>query len=80
MAARVDRHWLLSGMVGAQARRLIRSRRLDLLVETSGFTRDTAIDIPAAVRGDHGGPVRRSAGATGRQASPAGGGTSQCAV
>ena len=47
MAARVDRHWLLSGMAAPQARRLIRSRRLDLLVETSGFTRDTAIDLLA---------------------------------
>ena len=47
MAAQADHHWLLSGMAMAEARELIRSRRLDVLVETSGFTRDSGIDLLA---------------------------------
>lgn len=47
MAAQADHHWLLSGMAMAEARSLIRSRRLDVLVETSGFTRDSGIDLLA---------------------------------
>jgi len=47
MVTLVDRHWLLSGMAPTQARALIRSRRLDVLVETSGFTRDSGIDLLA---------------------------------
>ncbi|MFM7547744.1 MAG: tetratricopeptide repeat protein [Cyanobacteriota bacterium] len=45
MAARADQHWLLSGMAPAPARSLIRSRQLDVLVETSGFTRDSGIEL-----------------------------------
>lgn len=47
MAAQVDHHWLLSGMAMTAARELIRGRRLDVLVETSGFTRDSGIDLLA---------------------------------
>lgn len=47
MAAQADQHWLLSGMARSRSRDLIRSRQLDVLVETSGFTRDTAIDLLA---------------------------------
>jgi predicted O-linked N-acetylglucosamine transferase (SPINDLY family) len=47
MAAQVDHHWLLSGMALDQARALIRSRQLAILVETSGFTRDGGIDLLA---------------------------------
>jgi predicted O-linked N-acetylglucosamine transferase (SPINDLY family) len=47
MAAQADHHWLLSGMAPDQARALIRSRQLAILVETSGFTRDGGIDLLA---------------------------------
>jgi protein O-GlcNAc transferase len=47
LAARADRHWLLCGMQLGQARELIRQRRLDVLVETSGFTADSGIDLLA---------------------------------
>ena len=47
MAAQADHHWLLSGMAAPQARALIRRRDLDVLVETSGFTRDSGIDLLA---------------------------------
>jgi len=47
MAAQADHHWLLSGMALEQARALIRSRQLAILVETSGFTRDGGIDLLA---------------------------------
>lgn len=47
MAERVDHLWLLSGMEIGPARELLRRRRLDVLVETSGFTSDTAIDLLA---------------------------------
>jgi len=47
LVAHADEHWLLSGMAMPQARALIRSRRLDVLVETSGFTRDSGIDLLA---------------------------------
>jgi protein O-GlcNAc transferase len=47
MAARVDQLTLLTGMGAAQARSLIRERRLDILVETSGFTRSSGIHLLA---------------------------------
>jgi len=47
MAALADHHWLLHGMEMGQARDLIRSRQLDILVETSGFTADSAIFLLA---------------------------------
>jgi predicted O-linked N-acetylglucosamine transferase (SPINDLY family) len=47
MAAQADHHWLLSGMALDQARALIRSRQLAILVETSGFTRNGGIDLLA---------------------------------
>jgi len=47
MAARTDHLWLLHGMEIGQARDLIRSRQLDILVETSGFTADSAIELLA---------------------------------
>ncbi len=47
MAAQADQHWLLSGMARSRARNLIRSRHLDVLVETSGFTRDSGIELLA---------------------------------
>jgi predicted O-linked N-acetylglucosamine transferase (SPINDLY family) len=47
MAAQADHHWLLSGMAAPQARALIRRRDLDVLVETSGFTRDSGIHLLA---------------------------------
>ncbi len=47
MAALADHHWLLNGMDMGQARDLIRSRQLDILVETSGFTADSAIELLA---------------------------------
>jgi predicted O-linked N-acetylglucosamine transferase (SPINDLY family) len=47
MAGLVDHHWLLHGMEMGQARDLIRSRQLDILVETSGFTADSAIALLA---------------------------------
>jgi protein O-GlcNAc transferase len=47
MAARVDHLTLLNGMGDDQARALIRERRLDVLVETSGFTRSSGIHLLA---------------------------------
>jgi predicted O-linked N-acetylglucosamine transferase (SPINDLY family) len=47
MAALTDHLWLLHGMEMGQARDLIRSRQLDILVETSGFTGDSAIELLA---------------------------------
>jgi predicted O-linked N-acetylglucosamine transferase (SPINDLY family) len=47
MAAQADHHWLLSGMAPDLARALIRSRQLSILVETSGFTRDSGIELLA---------------------------------
>jgi predicted O-linked N-acetylglucosamine transferase (SPINDLY family) len=47
MARLADHHWLLDGMDMGQARDLIRSRQLDILVETSGFTADSAIELLA---------------------------------
>ena len=47
MVTLVDGHWLLSGMARPEARALLRSRRLDVLVETSGLTRDSGIDLLA---------------------------------
>ena len=47
MAGLADHHWLLHGMDMGQARDLIRSRQLDILVETSGFTADSAIELLA---------------------------------
>ncbi|MFM7268539.1 MAG: tetratricopeptide repeat protein, partial [Cyanobium sp.] len=47
MAGQADQHWLLSGMARSRSRDLIRSRHLDVLVETSGFTRDSGIDLLA---------------------------------
>jgi predicted O-linked N-acetylglucosamine transferase (SPINDLY family) len=47
MAALADHHWLLDGMDMNRARDLIRSRQLDILVETSGFTADSAIELLA---------------------------------
>jgi predicted O-linked N-acetylglucosamine transferase (SPINDLY family) len=47
MAAQADHHWLLSGMAADHARALIRSRQLAILVETSGFTRDSGIELLA---------------------------------
>jgi len=45
LAAQAERHWLLYGMDVGRARELIRRRRLDVLVETSGFTSDSGIDL-----------------------------------
>ena len=47
MAGLADHHWLLDGMDLERARDLIRSRKLDILVETSGFTADSAIELLA---------------------------------
>jgi len=47
MARLTDHHWLLDGMEMGRARDLIRSRQLDILVETSGFTADSAIELLA---------------------------------
>jgi protein O-GlcNAc transferase len=47
LAGLVDHHWLLDGMEMGRARDLIRSRQLDILVETSGFTADSAIQLLA---------------------------------
>jgi predicted O-linked N-acetylglucosamine transferase (SPINDLY family) len=47
MAELADHHWLLDGMDQGRARDLIRSRKLDIVVETSGFTADSAIDLLA---------------------------------
>jgi len=47
MAGLADHHWLLDGMEMDRARDLIRSRHLDILVETSGFTADSAIELLA---------------------------------
>jgi predicted O-linked N-acetylglucosamine transferase (SPINDLY family) len=47
MAELADHHWLLDGMDLGRARDLIRSRQLDILVETSGFTADSAIELLA---------------------------------
>jgi predicted O-linked N-acetylglucosamine transferase (SPINDLY family) len=47
MAGLADHHWLLDGMEMGRARDLIRSRQLDILVETSGFTADSAIELLA---------------------------------
>lgn len=47
MARLADHHWLLDGMEMGHARDLIRSRQLDILVETSGFTADSAIELLA---------------------------------
>ncbi len=47
MARLADHHWLLDGMEMGRARDLIRSRQLDILVETSGFTADSAIELLA---------------------------------
>jgi len=47
MARLADHHWLLNGMEMGRARDLIRSRQLDILVETSGFTADSAIELLA---------------------------------
>ena len=47
MARLADHHWLLDGMEMGRARNLIRSRQLDILVETSGFTADSAIELLA---------------------------------
>jgi len=47
MAAQVEHVSLLKGMADCQARNLIRSRQLDILVETSGFTRDGGIHLLA---------------------------------
>lgn len=47
MVDQVDEHWLLQSMGMGEARALIQSRRIDVLVETSGFTADTAIGLLA---------------------------------
>ena len=47
LAEQAERHWLLCGMEMGPARELIRRRRLDVLVETSGFTSDSALDLLA---------------------------------
>jgi predicted O-linked N-acetylglucosamine transferase (SPINDLY family) len=47
LAKLADHHWLLDGMEIGRARDLIRSRQLDILVETSGFTADSAIELLA---------------------------------
>jgi len=47
MAALADQHWLMNAMDMGTARDLIRSRQLDILVETSGFTADSAIELLA---------------------------------
>ncbi len=47
IAGLADHHWLLDGMEMGRARDLIRSRQLDILVETSGFTADSAIELLA---------------------------------
>jgi protein O-GlcNAc transferase len=47
LAGLADQHWLLDGMEMGRARDLIRSRQLDILVETSGFTADSAIELLA---------------------------------
>jgi predicted O-linked N-acetylglucosamine transferase (SPINDLY family) len=47
LARLADHHWLLDGMEIGRARDLIRSRQLDILVETSGFTADSAIELLA---------------------------------
>jgi predicted O-linked N-acetylglucosamine transferase (SPINDLY family) len=47
LARLADHHWLLDGMEIGRARDLIRSRQLDILVETSGFTADSGIELLA---------------------------------
>jgi len=47
LAQLADHHWLLDGMEIGRARDLIRSRQLDIVVETSGFTADSAIELLA---------------------------------
>ena len=47
MVEQVERHWLLQSMGMADARALLKSRQLDILVETSGFTADTGIALLA---------------------------------
>jgi predicted O-linked N-acetylglucosamine transferase (SPINDLY family) len=47
IARLADHHWLLDGMEMGRARDLIRSRQLDIMVETSGFTADSAIELLA---------------------------------
>jgi predicted O-linked N-acetylglucosamine transferase (SPINDLY family) len=47
MVQLADHHWLLDGMEVGRARELIRSRQLNILVETSGFTADSAIELLA---------------------------------
>lgn len=47
LVEQAERHWLLCGMEMGPARELIRRRRLDVLVETSGFTADSALDLLA---------------------------------
>lgn len=47
MADQVDHHWMLHGMEIGPARALLRSRRIDVLVDTTGFTANTAIALLA---------------------------------
>jgi predicted O-linked N-acetylglucosamine transferase (SPINDLY family) len=47
MVEQVDHPWLLQSMDVGEARALIQSRRLDILVETTGFTSDSAIELLA---------------------------------
>jgi predicted O-linked N-acetylglucosamine transferase (SPINDLY family) len=47
LAKLADHHWLLDGMEIGRARDLIRSRQLDILVETSGLTGNSAIELLA---------------------------------
>ena len=47
MAHQVDHHWMLNGMEVGPARELLRSRQIDVLVDTTGFTANTAITLLA---------------------------------